>query len=601
MKSINYHVGCSNDPSSAVVRIQPSDTQESQNTILSLSSVVNSISQENPNFSDSTISSEPATILETSQHFFPEAYTLESQIPRSCLVVINAYEQSASIKSLTNFYRLLYLKSPRQWYWLTVSIDFDRQSKYWTAVRTTRGGYKKSAVPCKTIGPALLPFSLLTQIQTFLCQDRDVGDAKRIYLTLSGKDVLQRQPHNFHVDIIPSISSTISSPLDALSYLHDLGCPRFVESQVVQLEIIDPPHCFGACINGILVYEIKCRESSPNSEFLYSLRVLHCMKGTLGFAKLVGIVTDDEGIYLKSYLVEFPRARWNILQLAKNPQVSWQRREKWALQLIRGISQVHEKGFVFGGLTVYTIPLVLDSTDDLCFWSFKERLVSGRKLGAYYPPEFCYLRDLSLMTDPADCPCVTSKTDIFHLGLLLWLLAEGDLSTNASPVCMWKQCDAVRDGPCDSSHLEPVLLPQLPESVPKYYRDIVDNCRAEKSSDRPAARELLSKFPFVNNLQSQPKSPERYIADINISADGIRTSKVACDHCNKWLTQLPVFHCNICEVGDFDLCPACLKSGEHCLNSDHLLVELGKIGSWTVPLKYYSCVRSSGVRDVINL
>ena len=77
--------------------------------------------------------------------------------------------------------------------------------------------------------------------------------------------------------------------------------------------------------------------------------------------------------------------------------------------------------------------------------------------------------------------------------------------------------------------------------------------------------------------------------------------KVNCSLCRNPINyqQLPVFHCNICDFGDFDLCQACFEGGAHCWDENQLLVELGKIGSWILPLRYHSCVKSSGDREII--
>ena len=102
--------------------------------------------------------------------------------------------------------------------------------------------------------------------------------------------------------------------------------------------------------------------------------------------------------------------------------------------------------------------------------------------------------------DEVDIPRVISKSDIFQLGMLLWLLAENKPQTHASPVCGRMRCNGRRfegedrDNNCDFSHAEPIALPQLPKSVPKYFRDIVDACRRADPGTRPAAREILENF-----------------------------------------------------------------------------------------------------------
>lgn len=578
-----------------------SDIQHSQDAILSQVSDANAVLHKIPALSRSALCSTPTTILETSQQFFPERYTVESQIPSSCLITLGGYEVRSSGDVTINAYRLLYHKSPRQWQCLMIFIEVHRCSKYWAAIKMARAARKWSnPVLCLA---ALVPHSLLTHLATLLCEGRNSRDPQPICFSLSDEVTFERNPPDTCLGMTLGIPSQRNRSWDAVGYVDDLGCPRYVESQVIQLEIIDQPSRFRSCINGILVYEVKCMDTPPSVEYLYSIRVLHCMKGASGFARLVGVVTDDEGKDLKSYLIEFPRARYNILHLAADTSISWERREKWAFQLIQGVSRMHEQGFVVGGLTMFTIPLILDRTDSVLFWVFREKIVPRRKIGAYYPPEFCHVRDMSAVMDEADRPYVTSKMDIFHLGLLLWLLAENKPITRASPVCMRKGCDLRGEEACDLSHVEPIALPQLPESIPRYYRDIVNSCRADQPRDRPAARDFLQKFPTVSGTLYQTQIREPYASGSSTFGWGLQIGKVTCSLCWKRpnYQQLPVFHCNVCNVGDFDLCQACFEGGAHCRDDTHLLVELGKIGSWVLPLRYHSCVKSSGDREIIDL
>ena len=264
-------------------------------------------------------------------------------------------------------------------------------------------------------------------------------------------------------------------------------------------------------------------------------------------------------------------------------------------------SDSQERGFVVGGLTIYSIPVIIDMTDSVHFWSFKKKLVTGRIVGAYYPPELCHVRDMSPTTIEADIPYVTPKTDIFHLGLLLWLMAENKHMTRASPVCMRKGCDILKNSSCDLSHAEPVALPELPESVPLYYRNIVKLSRAEKPGDRPATRELLGMFPIASNFQEQPMLRKPHSPNMSTLGNSLQIAKVACSICSERPLQLPIYHCNVCHLGDFDLCQTCHQGRAHCDDENHLLVELGHIGRRIVPRNYHSCVKSSGMRDVIEL
>lgn len=99
--------------------------------------------------------------------------------------------------------------------------------------------------------------------------------------------------------------------------------------------------------------------------------------------------------------------------------ITWERRQKWAYQVVRGLSQLHAKGFVVGGLTSYAVPVIVDSTDSILFPFFKKKLATSGIRSNYYPPELLHCRSLPANMDEADRPDMTSKVDIFHLGLIL--------------------------------------------------------------------------------------------------------------------------------------------------------------------------------------
>ena len=546
---------------------------------------------------------EPVTLLEASQNFFAESYTVDTQVPRSCLVVIGSSEQVIRPDYKTSVYTLFYLNSFRHWHWLTVSIKIPCLSKYWATTMTNPREQPGAWSRPNREASALLPYSLLQKIQAYLCQEERFHDDTKLDLWLSKTDTIERQSQIPYYSERLAFSQSLSASQDALTHLHDLGCQRYDESEVVQVQIGDQPIRFCSSLNGSLVHEVKSISSTPPVEFLYAIRVLHCMNGTAGFLKLVGIVTDDGRKYLKSYLLEVPRTTSNLLQAIACEGIQWERRERWAVQLIKAIGQIHAQGFVVGGLTAQTVPLI-DDTDSIRLWTFKERFVTGRKIGAYYPPEFRHVRNMSWTISEANCPRVTSKTDIFHLGLLLWLLGENKPATHESPWCRRSECKTYhyKDTVYDLSHAEPIALPPLSESVPKYFRDTVDACRRENPSERPAAWEILQNFSFPNNFQqSRPERGDPHDGDTKMTMEGMKTTRNACNDCAQNYIQIPYFHCNVCDAAQFDLCQTCYDGGKHCRDDSHLLVELGMIGSWIVPKRYHSSVKSSGVREIIDL
>lgn len=122
---------------------------------------------------------------------------------------------------------------------------------------------------------AVLPYSLLKKIQAFLRQREDFNDNIKMYLSLTERDTIEWRPQIPHTDPLSMPCQSLSTPSKALTCLHDLGCRRYDESEVVQIKIVDPPNCFCSSLNGLLVYEIKFKDSTPSLEMLYAIRVLH--------------------------------------------------------------------------------------------------------------------------------------------------------------------------------------------------------------------------------------------------------------------------------------------------------------------------------------
>jgi serine/threonine protein kinase len=309
----------------------------------------------------------------------------------------------------------------------------------------------------------------------------------------------------------------------------------------------------------MLVYEIKFARSLLSYEHLYNIQLLRCMDDVPGFAKLVSVVINTSGNYLKSYLIGFPGMNSLFLsnEVVQGRLIPWKRREKLARQLVEAVRQVHFKGFVMGGLMSSQARILIDSSNCLHFWEFKKKFRMGYRRGCYYPPEFRHYQYLSRSTTEAECPNVTPKTDIFHLGMALWYIAEGFPRGRVSPVCMREGCDTQPSCFCsDESHIDPIVLPSLSESIPQYYRDIVNDCRAEDPNERPAAWRLLDRFPCTSESEcSQIQDPEPKNIDLESLLKNFARSAF-CDVCRAWIEK-SYFHCNVCLSGDFDICLAC--------------------------------------------
>ena len=540
----------------------------------------------------------PTCTIETSRNFFPETYTVEQRLPRSCLVVISSYEQKSFSTFKANLYRLFFMNRARQWCRINVSLEVSRSSAYWATTRTSQGEMKTRESYTLVAGTSL-PISLLTKVQDHLEKSIVFSEDVVMHLLLSPQDVIVSKRSNVQIakNARPTISRSLS--VDAMMFLHDLGCPQYFEQEVVQMELLDPPSRFLSCLCGkFVVFETMFARAAPSPELMYNIRVLHCFRDNPAFAKLVGVVTDQSRTQLKSYLIELPKAQSRVQNKMRDPDISWGRRQKWARQLVEGVFQIHDKGFVVGNLLSFWVPVVIDETDCVHFYHFKQKFVVGKQDRGYYPPEFRHLRSRSATLDEAECPNVTSKSDIYQLGMLLWLLAENKARTHSDAYCMRQECNVTT---CSEDHSDFIGLPSLPDSIPKYYRDMVDACRAEDFQRRPAAREILEYFPEPNEpLFHRCDTPTLENTRLEGLGKGLQAT-ITCDACYKADIEDSFFHCNVCDTGDFDICHRCYAAGIHCHQEEHLLVDLKKVGGWKVPWRYHSKVQSSGHRDIFKL
>ena len=542
--------------------------------------------------------------FETSQRFFPEIYTTAQRLPIYTIVVIDSYEQTSSAQCRENVYKLFYLKSPRQWCRITLSMQIGCSSKYWAATKVLKRGLKKSVAVDKFMN-AQIPPSLLRKVQKCLLGLDVIGDDNDFSFNIFNEEPVRMLGHQRSDDTRPRLRRSQNLCQDILSFLEDLGCPRVIEDQVTQVQMLDPPHRFASCLDGRLVYEVRFTDSIPNPEWIYNIQVLHCLKGVPGFAKLVGIVVDVSQRHLKSYLIEFPRALWKLDQVTQDHLIPWIRREKWAKQMVQALSDIHSKGFVVGAFFGSWSPLLIEGSDCIQFWRFKKAFEPTRRLRCYYPPEFLYLHGASPTMREVESPASTSKTDLFHLGLLLWLLAENVPLSRASPVCIKEGCNLEGDFCYLESHMEAVALPDLPEHIPQYYKTIVKCCRAESPEDRPPARQLLERFPTMHDFQPTPSTSSTSEStsarsNINSLGRGLLGMK-RCNGCGTTDIQSHFFYCSACDTGDFDICPGCYDKGLHCHDNDHLLAEVKNDGITAVAGKWHSSPQAIGGREIFDL
>ena len=548
--------------------------------------------------------SAPFSSFETSKRFFPEIYTVAQYLPPSTVIVLDCYEQTSSAQCRNNLYHLLYMKSPRQWCRITLSLQINRSSKYWVATKVSKREREKP-FPINLWTAAHIPPSLLIKLQKYLLGLDMLGEDNSIDFSLLNEEPIRtlcQQPFN---NTCPRLRSSPNLCQNVLSLLEDMGCEQFVEDQVTQVQMLDPPYRFASCLNGRLVYEEKNFSSIPNPEWIYNIQVLQCMNGVPGFAKLVGIVVDASHRHLKGYLVELPKVHCKLEQATRDRSIPWVRREKWAKQLVQAVSQVHSRSLVVGAFFGSWSPVLIEGSDTIQFWKFKKFFEPTRRTRCYYPPEFLHLYGGASSSTYEDAPASTSKTDLFHLGMLLWLLAANVPLSRVNPACSMEGCNLEGDTCSQKHHAEASNLPDLSEDIPQYYKNMVKDCRAERPGDRPPAKQLLQRFPAI--YESRPTPIVYTPADSTLTHSNPRllgeglVGMKRCSKCGTTNIQFHFFHCNVCDNADFDLCPDCYVDGLHCDDKEHLLVEFRNDGSSAMNGKYHSSPHAIEGRMILDL
>ena len=531
--------------------------------------------------------------------FYLELYSSDIHLPSSRLVEYTAYEEHSTPFFKTNSYRLFYLKSPRKWQRLTVSITLSRASIYWELLKQA----SKEALE----GFESLPDGIYRNIESLVSEFKDLEDDNHLNFILQNEGKLQRQGPDQKIGQVTPPSSHHPPGLEILTLLDDLGCPRFVEDEVIQVGLLRASSMFAfvSCLHGKTLWDYRFFPLSPiSTRDLYRIQPLHSVSGASRVAKFIGIIVDANHKKLKGYLCEMQAKGtiFNEIRMAKmqGKRISWERREKWAREIIEGVSQVHSKSFVIGSWLAKTASscLAIDSTDSVFLQRFHYNITddcAGSGEG-YLPPEYRCLPFYPGMTLAA-----TPKTDIFHLGIVLWCLAESMVLQNSRLFCEKARCPRALGAPCLQPHADPIALPPLSDDIPQYYKDIVTSCRVDDPNSRPPAWRLLAKFPpaITPGIAFPNLRIERGL-NLEVVADE-HPHQIYCDGCSSE-THQRFFHCNICRSANFDICPPCLAQGLHCEDSGHFLVEtVWRRVRFEATHNFYSCVKEKGERDILHL
>lgn len=204
-------------------------------------------------------------------------------------------------------------------------------------------------------------------------------------------------------------------------------------------------------------------------EFIYEIEALAALRDSSSVINLVGVVTSKiEGIScVTGVLIEWAcRGALNdFFYDHADVDLDWDIRLSWMRQVVRGVADIHEAGFVQGDCTLSNI--VLDADGNAKIVDINRR---GCPIG-WEPPEFRG----KIQSGQRISMYIGVKSDLYQMGMVLWAIAT--------------QIE-------EPDRAERPLILEDP-STPTELREVIELCLAEDPTQRRSAKDLLSILPNV--------------------------------------------------------------------------------------------------------
>ncbi|PNH36456.1 hypothetical protein VD0002_g5744 [Verticillium dahliae] len=256
---------------------------------------------------------------------------------------------------------------------------------------------------------------------------------------------LQTTDGRLHVHVMEDRNEIINYP--TVRQVQHLGCQRIRER-----DINFDSHMSGFVYKVSVGQEVLIKKEIPGpdtiDEFLYEINALNRLRYSRNVISFFGVVVDDHDEHVKGLLISFA-GQGALIDL---------------LQIVEGLSDIHESGFVQGDFTLSNI--VIDDEGDAKIIDINRR---GCPVG-WEPPEATPL----IESGQRISMYIGVKSDLYQLGMVLWALAtqEDEPETHGRPLILEHDVD-----------------------VPHWYRELVGFCLSDDPRHRLQAASLLTLFP----------------------------------------------------------------------------------------------------------
>ncbi|KAF5020835.1 hypothetical protein F66182_7136 [Fusarium sp. NRRL 66182] len=277
---------------------------------------------------------------------------------------------------------------------------------------------------------------------------------------------LQTTDGRLHVHVVEDGNEIIQYP--SIAQVKHLGCRRIREKDIA-FESHMSGFVYKVNVNGHSLIKKEIPSPDTIDEFLYEVNALNSLRFSRNVIHFYGVVVDDQDEHVKGLLIEYADqgALIDIIyEHCKDGDYSlpWATRERWARQIVEGLSDIHESGFVQGDFTLSNI--VIDGYGDAKIIDINRR---GCPVG-WEPPEATPL----IESNQRITMYIGVKSDLYQLGMVLWALAtqEDEPEAQGRPL---------------------ILGPEV--NIPDWYRQMAEICLSDDPRMRLQATALLEMFP----------------------------------------------------------------------------------------------------------
>ncbi|KAJ5201146.1 hypothetical protein N7449_005949 [Penicillium cf. viridicatum] len=343
-----------------------------------------------------------------------------------------------------------YAETPNRWRRVTISCDYHDAPPYSLEreLKELRYQRDKCARIYESIRESLLAIQFYEGVTNLRLETSD--GRLHVHVTEDVNETIPYPPissirHLVNAPMIPEDSLHFESHLSGFVYKINLDGRFYIKKEIPGPDTVD--------------------------EFLYEINALHALKDRPSVIQVEGIVIDDWRGVVKGLLISYAEkgALVDILYEQRG-RTSFARRERWAKQIVQGLCEIHESGYVQGDFTLANI--VVDADDNAKIIDINRR---GCPVG-WEPPEIA----AKIESNQRISMYIGVKTDLFQLGMTLWALAMEEDEPERQPRPLRLADDA---------------------KIPNYYRRIVDICLSPTPRHRLSAKDLLSMFPPLSEAR----------------------------------------------------------------------------------------------------